>query len=165
MRVGGHNPRVSRPLKLGLLALAVLLFLLVSAGLARVLSASDAERGQIDLIVEAEARGDAAGIVRAVAGCARSAACRARAEANASALRRPGTPKLLRLDPTTRIVLGDARGTTRVAWTVPGRGRPVVQCFSIHRGGNVVSGMSVAVAGVSRRIPGTALCKGMKEGI
>jgi hypothetical protein len=155
---------VSRRLKIGLLVAGVLVFLVVSAGLARVLTAGDAERAQINLVVTAEARGDAAAVIRAIDGCAARPACVARARANAAALRRPGRPKLLRLDPTTRIVIGDARGTTRVAWN-PGKGFPIVQCFYIHRTGNVISGMGVSVTGVSLRIRSVGLCKGMKSGI
>lgn len=155
---------MSRSLKLGLLVGGVVLFLLVSAGLARVLTAGDAERSQINLVVKAEARGDAPAVVEAISGCSAKPSCVARARANAAALRRPGKPKLLRLDPTTRIVIGDSRGTTRVAW-IPGHGFPIVQCFYIHRTGNVISGMGVEVTGVSERIRSVTNCKGTKSGI
>jgi hypothetical protein len=155
---------VSRRLKIGLLVAGVVIFLFVSAGLARVLTAGDAERSQINLVVRAESRGDAAAVVRAIDGCAAKPSCVARARANAAALRRPGKPKLLRLDPTTRIVIGDSRGTTRVAW-IPGKGFPIVQCFYIHRTGNVISGMGVKVTGVSLRIHSVNNCKGVKSGI
>lgn len=157
-------PAVSRSLKIGLLVAGVVVFLLISAGLARVFTAGDAERSQINVVVKAEARGDAAAVIRAISGCAAKPDCVTRAKANAAALRRAGEPKLLRLDPTTRIVLGDSRGTTRVAW-IPGKGFPIVQCFYIHRTGNVLTGMGVQVTGVSQRIRSVGLCKGMKSGI
>lgn len=155
---------MSRSLKIGLLVVGVLAFLVVSAGLARVLTAGDAERSEINLVVKAEARGDAGAVIRAITGCAAKPACVARQRVNAAALRRPGKPKLLRLDPTTRIVLGDSRGTTRVAW-IPAHGRPIVQCFSIHRTGNVIAGMGVQVTDVSKRIRSDADCKGTTPGI
>jgi hypothetical protein len=143
---------VPRPLKLLLILLAVALFLAASGALARVLSAGSAERAAIGELMAVQARGDAAGVIRRLDGCARAPACRARQRANAVGLRRAGETKLFRLDPTTRLSLGGTHGITRVAWGVPGRGRPVVQCVGVRRTGDVVAGFAVALTSLSRPI-------------
>jgi hypothetical protein len=149
---------VPRPLKLVLIVLAVALFLGASGALARVLSAASAERAAIAELVATEARGDAAGVTRRLEGCGGAPACRARQRANAARLRRPGETKLFRLDPSTRISLGGVRATTRVAWGVPGRGRPIVQCVGVRRTGDVVSGFAVALIALSRPIDAESDC-------
>jgi hypothetical protein len=151
---------VPRSAKLLLILVAVALFLAASAALARVLSASSAERAAIGELVALQARGDAAAMVRRIDGCAGAPACGARQRANAEQLRRPGKTKLLRLDPSTRISLGGVRGVTRVAWGVPGRGRPVVQCVGVRRSGDVVSGFAVALTSLSRPIDRDSDCPG-----
>jgi hypothetical protein len=149
---------VSRTAKLALIVLVVVVFVAASAALARILSASSAERTAIGDVVATEARGDAPEVIRRIAGCAGSPACRARQRANASRLRRAGAPKLLALDPSTRFSLGGVRGVTRVAWGVPGRGPPVVQCVGVRRTGNVVSGFGVSLTGLSAPIGRQAAC-------
>jgi hypothetical protein len=151
---------VPRSAKLFLILVAVALFLAASGALARVLSAASAERAAIGELVALQARGDAAAMIRRLDGCAAAPACRARQRANAAELRRPGETKLFRLDPSTRIALGGVRGITRVAWGVPGRGRPVVQCVGVHRSGDVVSGFGVALTSLSRPIGRESDCRG-----
>jgi hypothetical protein len=146
--------------KLVLILLVVALFLAASAALARVLSASSAERAAIGELVAVQARGDAAGVVRRLDGCAAAPACSARQRANVGRLRRPGETKLFRLDPSTRMSLGEVREITRVAWGVPGRGRPVVQCVGVRRTGDVVSGFAVALTSLSRPIGAETDCPG-----
>jgi hypothetical protein len=68
---------------------------------------------------------------------------------NAARLRRPGELKILAYQSGTSYALGDARGVTRVAWTMVERGLPVVQCVQIRRSGTALSGRSIELLGIS----------------
>lgn len=149
---------MTRPLKLGLIAAGVLVFLLASAGLARVLSANNAERAAIERLMTAQARGDAAGMRRLIEGCRPGTACAATQRVNAARQRRPGEVKLAQLVPSSRIVLGGTSGVTRVAWTTTATQRTSVQCVGIRRTGNVVSGMGVELTSLSEPIGNTSDC-------
>jgi len=151
---------VPRSLKLALIALAVLVFLAVSAGLARILSANNAERGAIATLLDAQARGDGAAMARMIEGCPSGSACAARQQANAARLRRSGDVKIALLTPSSRFVLGDERGVTRVAWSIIGSGQTHVQCVGVHRTGNVISGLGVELTGLSAPIANDADCPG-----
>jgi hypothetical protein len=155
---------VPRSLKLALIALAVLIFVVISAGLARILSANNAERGAIADLVGAEARGDGAAVARLIEGCSPGSACAERQQAAAAKLRRPGDVKIALLTPSSRFVFGDTRGVTRVAWSVIGTGGAKtvthVQCVGIHRTGNVVSGLGVQITALSAPIANDADCPG-----
>jgi hypothetical protein len=151
-------PVVPRALKLGLAGLAVLVFLVISAGLARILSANNAERDAIRALMASQASGDAAGVVRQLSGCAPSSSCRARQRANVARLRHPGAVKLASVEPSSRFVLGSMDGTTRVAWTVVGTGRTTVQCVGVRRTGNVVTGMGVKLTALSAPIDPQSDC-------
>jgi hypothetical protein len=135
-------------------------FLAISAGLARALSAASAERGEVGSLVRDQARGDAAAVVARIDGCARSPACRAQQRLNARTLRRGGTIKILNLDPSTRFSLKGVDGPIRVAWQREGSRRVTVQCVGVRRTGNVISGFTVAVTSVSRPIGREASCPG-----
>jgi hypothetical protein len=146
-----------RPIRILLVALGVLVFLAISAGLARVLSANGAERTAIERVLAAEARGDAAGVIARIDGCAASAACRASARANAARLRSPGKVVLVRLDPSTSFSLGGSDGVARVVWKTPSR-LTTVQCVRVHRGGDVVNGLSIELRSLSRPIARESSC-------
>ncbi len=88
-----------RPVKILLIIVAIVVFLVISAGLARALSAASAERGQISVLIDDEARGNAGRMIARLEGCARSPACRARQQLNARTQRRGGVIKILNLDP------------------------------------------------------------------
>lgn len=119
-------------------------FVLVSIAVGRVLAANGDERGAIDDLVAAEARGDARAVARLVGrcdgGCARLVA----------RLRRPGTVRVLRMDPSTRFALGALRATTRVAWKAAGPA--VAQCVEVRRRGDVVSGLESELVAVTAPI-------------
>lgn len=146
-----------RPQRLLLLAIAVVAFLIVSAGLARVLSANSAERAAIHDALDAQATGDPQALIAAIDGCADSAGCRATATANATRLRSSGKLELARLDLSTGFSLLDTTGTARVVWKTPSR-LTVVQCARVHRAGNVVSGIEVDVVALSRPIGRETSC-------
>jgi hypothetical protein len=146
-----------RPARILLLAFGLLAFLLISLGLARVLSANGAEHSAIVALVEAQARGDAPGMVARIDGCARRPACVATTRENAERLRTPGHVELVRLDPSTSFSLGGSSGIARVVWKTPSR-TTVVQCVSVRRGGDVVGGLSVELRALSRPIGHQASC-------
>jgi hypothetical protein len=139
------------------IVLGALLFLALSGALARFLSTENVERDDEAALIRAQVRGDAAGMLDKLSGCRESAACVATVRANASALRRPGAPKILSLKSTTSYSLTGASGKTRLAWTVIGR-LPVVQCVEVRRTGNALTGIKVALLSLSAPISNVADC-------
>lgn len=146
-----------RPARILLLALGLLLFLAVSVALARVLSANGAEQSAIVSLLEAQARGDARAMVAQLDGCGRRPACVADARRTAARLRSPGDVTLVRLDASTSFSLGGHDGVARVVWKTPSR-TTIVQCVDVHRGGDVIGGLSVELRALSRPIGHQAAC-------
>ncbi len=146
-----------RPLRILLLAACLLLFLAVSVGLARVLSANGAEQSAIVSLLRAQARGDADAMIVRIDGCAERPACVADARRAARRLRSPGELTLVRLDASTSFSLGGHDGVARVVWKTPSR-TTVVQCVEVHRGGDVIGGLSVALRALSQPIGREAAC-------
>lgn len=140
-----------------LIALVVVLFVAVSAILARVLSVDGAERSAITTLVQDEARGDANGAVALIQGCEGSVACRSTVTADAVALRRSGAVSILELNPSAGFSLGSTLGVARVAWRA-GSSLPVVQCVRVRRAGNALSGLHVELLEVSKRIQSDSVC-------
>jgi hypothetical protein len=139
------------------IAVAIVVFLLISALLARVFSANGAEQSSITALVRAEARGDVNGILDEIMGCRAAPACRRRAADNASALRHAGTVSIIQLQPSSSFSIAGTLGTARVAWDV-GSSLPIVQCVRVRRTGNAISGLHVELLEVSRRIESDAAC-------
>jgi hypothetical protein len=135
----------------------VLVFLAISALLARWLSAENDERDKDLALLQAQARGDVAVMVALIAGCHQSAACIATQANNARTLRRAGAVKILSLKSGTAYSLTGATGTTRLAWTVIGR-LPVVQCIGVRRTGNPISGIRITLLSLSAPIQNEANC-------
>ncbi|HST41901.1 MAG TPA: hypothetical protein VLK58_20450 [Conexibacter sp.] len=148
---------MGRPRRYLVAAAAVVLFLLASAGLARVLNANSAERAAIETALKAQASGDAGALAASIDGCAGDAGCRASAAANAAALRSSGDVKVARLDLSTNFSPFGADGTARVVWTTPTR-LTVVQCARVHRSGDVFSGIEVELLDLSRPIDRESSC-------
>lgn len=145
--------------RIGLIAVAALVFLGLSLLLARWLATEGRERADVKRLLDAQARGDAAAMLRALSGsCRADPRCRATAAADARRLRRPGAVKIIAYDSQTAYSLGSATGPTRVAWTVVGRGLPVVQCVLVHREGSVLAGHRVTLLRVSAPIANEASC-------
>lgn len=140
-----------------LIGLGLIVFLAISAVLARVLSLDSAERTAITGLLESQARGDAAGMIRQIYGCALNQACRRRAVQNASSLRRAGSVKILELNSSAGFSLSSTLGTARVAWRA-GSALPVVQCVRVRRAGNAISGLHVELLEISRRIKTDGYC-------
>jgi len=146
-----------RPSRILLLALALLAFVAISAGLARVLSANGAERSAILALLEAQARGEVDGMVTRLDGCDRDTRCLVDVRLNAAQLRSAGAVELVRLDASTSFSLGGTDGVARVVWKTPSR-TTVVQCVDVHRGGDVVRGLSVDLRALSRPIDRESSC-------
>jgi hypothetical protein len=142
-----------------LIALGTLAFAAVSLLLARWLTTESGERAAVHRLLSAQARGDTAGMLARLApGCARRAGCRAAVVTDARRLRRPGAVKILAYDSRTAYTLGAAGGPTRVAWTVLGRGLPVVQCVQVLREGNLLSGRRIVLVSIGAPIPNQSSC-------
>jgi hypothetical protein len=139
------------------IAVAVIVFLAISVLLARVYSANSAEQAAITTLVKDEARGEATAIVNDIAGCQAAASCRGRADELAKALAHPGAVSIIQLQPSTNFSVADTLGTARVAWNV-GSSLPIVQCVRVRRAGNAISGLTVQLLEVSRRIPSDSAC-------
>jgi hypothetical protein len=146
-----------RPVRILLVVLGGLAFLAISLGLARVLSANSAEQDAILALLRAQARGDADAMVEQISGCAQRPSCVADARATASRLRASGKVVLVRLDASTSFAPAGHDGVARVVWKTPTR-TTIVQCVDVHRGGDVLSGLTVQLRALSRPIGHQAAC-------
>ena len=142
-------------MRIALIAAAVLVFLAVSVGVARWLTADNAERDKVETLLRAQARGDAAAMLRELDRC--GAGCAERVRANATRLRRPGKLQIARYDSSTSHALGADTGQTRVVWKTPTT-LTVVQCVTVKRTGNPIGGIEVELLGISGPIPRESAC-------
>jgi hypothetical protein len=140
-----------------LILLGLIVFLAVSALLARVESLDGAERAAIVRLLQSQARGNAVGMIRQIDGCSQDPGCRQRAAENATSLRRIGSVKILELGSSAGFSLSSTVGTSRVAWRAGGA-LPVVQCVRVRRAGNLVSGFHIELLEISRRIKSDTDC-------
>jgi hypothetical protein len=140
-----------------LIALGALVFVVISALLARAFSANGAEQSAITGLVKAEAAGDRAAMLSRIEGCAQSAFCRARVAHDAAALKRSGPVAIINLQPSTSFSLGGMTGTARVAWRADSS-LPIVQCVRVRRSGDVISGLHVHLIELSARIKSDSAC-------
>lgn len=135
----------------------MLVFLAISALLARVFSANSAEQSAITTLVKDEAHGDTGAIIDDVTGCRASLSCRARAAELAASLTRKGAVSIIQIQPSTNFSLAGTEGTARVAWNAGGS-LPIVQCVRVRRSGTAISGLKVELLEVSRRITSDTAC-------
>lgn len=135
----------------------VVVFLAVSALLARAFNVGDAENAAITALVQAEARGDTADVISLISGCRTSATCRARAAEVTTALRHPGKVAIAEINPSSTFSVVSTQGTARVAW-VAGSSLPRVQCLRVRHAGSVVQGFTIELLKLSRRIASDADC-------
>ena len=148
-----------RPLRYALVALAAFAFVMVSAGLARVFGAANAERDAAIGLVKAESHGDAAAVIAGIRGCRSEAACRERMAAQVARLRSAGKVRVLRLDGPSHFAFRARTGTARIAWRA-GDALPVVQCVRLRRTGDLGRGFRVEVLALSAPIRRDAACPG-----
>jgi hypothetical protein len=153
---------VRRRIRLVLITLTVLLFLAVSALLARALSIDGAERSAITQLVTDEARGDVAAMIRLIQNCQHKPACRTEVARNASGLRHPGRVAIGEINPSAGFSLTGTLGTARVVWRA-GQALPVTQCVRVRRAGDVISGLSIQLLGISPRIKTSSGCAGVPD--
>ena len=138
---------MSRAGRIGLLAAAVAVFVVLSLVIARVLTIGNAERNAVYRLVRAEAAGDQAAVLSRVSGCAGDTACVARVRRTIARVQSPGTAKLLRFDGPGGIAVTGRSGSARVAWKV-GAALPVVQCMRLRTTGDPVGGYTVRITRV-----------------
>lgn len=138
---------MSRAGRIGLLAAAVAVFVVLSLVIARVLTIGNAERDAVYRLVRAEAAGDQAAVLSRVHGCAGDTACVARVRRTIARVQSPGTAKLLRFDGPGGIAVTGRSGSARVAWKV-GAALPVVQCMRLRTTGDPVGGYTVRITRV-----------------
>jgi hypothetical protein len=149
--------RLPRRRRTAILLVGAVLVLAGGALLARYLSAENVERDDILMVLQAQARGDAARELALLDGCRSRLSCAATVRASANKLKRPGAVEILSIKSPTAGSLTGATGTTRVAWTVIGR-LPVVQCVAVRRTGNPLSGIEISLRSLSAQIGGEAEC-------
>jgi hypothetical protein len=136
---------------------AILVFVAISAVLARWLSAENAERNQVTDLLDAQARGDADAMLDEIDGCVDRPGCVGAVRTNAAKLQEPGQVDIVAYPSDTSHALGGATGPTRVVWKTADR-LPTVQCVEIRRTGNILTGPSVTVTGLSEPIGREAPC-------
>jgi hypothetical protein len=147
-----------RPKVLLITGAVLVVFLLISALLARIFSADSAQRAAIIAVLQDQAQGDTNAVISRIQGCDASAACRERAAYNAAHLKAPGSVSVLTLQtPAGGINFGNSEGVARVAWRI-GSGLPIVQCIRVRRAGNPITGLHVELLAVSKRIPSESNC-------
>jgi hypothetical protein len=144
-----------RPPRIVLIALGVLVFLAISIELARWLTLENVERTDIVDLLTAEVHGDGASMLAQLHDCTEQ--CREHVRSDARRLKRPGSVLILADASATKYTLTGAVGFTRVAWKVSGR-LPVVQCVTVSRTGNAITGLDVRLLRVSLPIPSTSDC-------
>ena len=148
-----------RPKRVLLLVLGAILFLAISTVVARFYSVDDLERDNDLELIQAEARGDVAGMAARLSGCSQRPACVARLRKIDSnpRVRRPGSIKILDLEAATGDTLTAKTGPSRVAWTVIGT-LPVIQCVQVRRTGNFLTGIGVHLVSITPPIQNEAEC-------
>jgi len=137
-------------------AAVVVVFLGLSALLARWLSLENVERNAVVVLIENEARGDARAMLVQLHGCDNQ--CRANVIADARRLRRPGRVQILAYQSQSSYSLTTTVADTRVAWKSSLGRLPVVQCVKVERKGNAISGLQIRLLTLSVQIPDTADC-------
>jgi hypothetical protein len=114
-------------------------FLGISFLLARALTGEGAERARVLDVLRAQARGDAAAVLRQLPACSREPACARVTRDRVARLRRPGKIEILTYRPSVRVTMTRRSGTGRVAWRAGGT-QPVVQCVKVRRDGPLTGG-------------------------
>jgi hypothetical protein len=150
---------VSRPARIGLIVLGVVLFLAVSAVIARFLGAATAERDRATGILRLQARGDVEGVVNDIEGCRADPSCVSRIVAQVKRLRTPGRFEIVRVENVAGLAIGSRTDTARVVWRAGSR-LPTVQCVRVRRSGNPISGYDVDVLALGAPIGRESSCPG-----
>jgi hypothetical protein len=140
-----------------LIGFAAFLFLGFSALLARALTGAGDERSHVLALVQAQAAGDAGGVLAELPGCRAEPACVEVTRARVAELERPGQVEILTYTPSVRVALTERTGLGRVAWRA-GTSAPVVQCVRVRRDGPL-TGADVELLAISQPIGREAPCE------
>jgi hypothetical protein len=139
-----------------LIGFAAFLFLGFSALLARALTGAGDERARVLELLEAQAAGDAAGVLAELPGCRAEPACAEVTRARVAELRRAGQVEILNYTPSVQVALTRRTGVGRVAWRA-GVSQPVVQCVRVRRDGPL-TGADVELLSISAPIGNDDSC-------
>ena len=139
-----------------LIGFAAFLFLGFSALLARALTGAGDERARVLELLEAQAAGDAAGVLAELPGCRAEPACAEVIRARVAELRRAGQVEILNYTPSVQVALTRRTGVGRVAWRA-GASQPVVQCVRVRRDGPL-TGADVELLSISAPIGNDEAC-------
>jgi len=131
--------RRRRPAFLIVAGFVAFVFIGLSFLLARGLTGSSTERGEVLELLEAQAEGDADAVLARLQACRAEPACVRVTRTRTERLARPGAVEILNYEPSTRLSLTRRTGTGRVAWRV-GTSLPIVQCVRVRREGPLTGG-------------------------
>jgi hypothetical protein len=158
-------PALSRRRRLLLLASVFVMFLLISALLGRVLSANGGERDAVVKLLNAQARGEPSAVRSQISGCAAGSPCATKLGAVVARVRRPGRVLVLSYEAASGFSLGGTSGIARVAWRTDTQIKPVVQCVSVRRTGNPISGLGIELTAISAPIGNETSCPGKRDAL
>jgi hypothetical protein len=139
-----------------LIGFAAFLFLGFSALLARALTGAGDERAKVLDVVQAQAAGDAAGVLAELPGCRAEPACAEVTRTRVAELERDGRVEILTYTPSVQVALTRRTGVGRVAWRA-GDSQPVVQCVRVRRDGPL-TGADVELLSISAPIGNDDSC-------
>ncbi len=155
--LGNGALRRRRARRAALIALGVLVFIAISAWLARFLSTENAERNALVSVLQAQVAGNAEEMLDHLHGCRAESSCVATVRHDAESERSTGAVQILALTSPTAYSLTSASGETRIAWRAGARG-PVVQCVLVRRRGSPLTGLDVDLVRISAPIGNEADC-------
>ena len=138
-----------------LIATAVIAVLAVSTLVARWLNNDTAERAKVVDLLRAQARGDAATMLKLV-DCP-DAACEQLIRENARKERGKGELKIALYQSQTAHSVTSRTKPTRVVWFTPDR-LTTVQCVLVRRSGNLIAGGSITLLRLSAPIGRESSC-------
>ena len=138
-----------------LIAAAVIAVLAISAVVARWLNNDTAERAKVVDLLRAQARGDAATMLKIVH-CP-DAACEQLIRENARKQRGRGELKIALYQSQTAHSVTSRTKPTRVVWFTPDR-LTTVQCVLVRRSGNLIAGGSITLLRLSAPIGRESSC-------
>ena len=145
-----------RPAVVTAIVFATVVFLSISLLLARGLSGAGIERARTLDVLQAQARGDAAGVLARLPACRREPACVTTTRRRVARLARQGEVEILSFEPSARLTIARQTGSARVAWRV-GDGAPIVQCVRVRREGPLQGG-DVELLAISAPIRAQGSC-------
>lgn len=132
-----------------------LAFVAIAIVVARWLQTDGVERDRVVRLLEAQARGDAGAMARLLDGC--DTACRTQMGRLAARLGRRGRLEIVRYDSQTLHALTSTTGSVRVVWRLAD-GLPTVQCVTVRRQGDAVTGPRVSLLALSAPIAREGAC-------